>query len=402
MYTILSILCRLNKDWNVVDFSTITVSSLLKNYSKVLITLEDSSTSQITQYNLSDFIGVRNTYLSTTLISFISNYAAALPTSVNPILSLSAARHLQYSRIWEYGLNANRCVYNNTELAGNINYQPDIKITPTSNFNVALSDLQNHILYLVNGLVFIPTVVNNIAFLLGASYTLDKYTSQSISVLDFSPLGGFNLIPITISNASVFISSVTDTTIIVTLTSPISNQTPLLIQNQRLHILDDSYVVLSPTTIAIKLNNKTILSDLLNTPVADVNWVQPSDISKNGYNIASVNCLNYITSGTSYILLVNTNELSIKKTNMFPSGFVGKYHYPTVPTGIMYLADGTIGDWIVSGYSTNMVEISVTPPRLINAIKDTMLASYSEGINNASYSYTTTLTNVINWDLYIL
>ena len=422
MHTVLLVLAKLNRVWNTIDFSTVTINSLLNNYDLVLITLNNGTTN--TQYSLNAFTTVYGLNNNITLVSFFSTYNGVFPTPITPNKSLTNAKYVTYNSLWFFGLLANRTLYNSSS-PPNIHNQPDLVITPDAIFQTPLSSILNKVLFLVNGLVLFPTYdsTDESIYLLGASATLDKYPNQQLSVIDFSAIGGFTNIVLTTSNTTVHSTTATGAILYITLPSPITGSTPLFIKNGKLRILDNSYSVISPTKIAIKINYRNTLDDLVDMNASDVDWVGSSNLHHEGFLIDSVNALNYLTTGTSSIVLLNTTELCINVTNLFPTGFVNEYVLAKPPTGILYLQDGTIGDYVSNEITDYGTAITTTSPKLLKSAKNLTPSTgsfvyngiqtptnynvpyssiYTSGVNNTSLSKQSDTSYATIVDLYIL
>ena len=422
MYTISLVLAKLNRTWSNVDFSTITINTLLNNYDLVLITLNNGIIN--TQYSLNAFTTINGLNNNVTLISFFNNYNGVLPTPITPSKSLTNANYVVYNSLWFFGLIANRTLYNSSS-PPNIYNQPDLIITPNVRFQNTLSSILNKVLLLVNGLVVFPTYnsTNQSIYLLGASSILDRYSNQQLSIIDFSAIGGFTNVILTTSNTSIHSSTTTGAIVYITLSSPITGFTPLFIRNGKLKILDNSYSVISPTVIAIKINYRSILDDLIDMNASDVNWINSSNLHHEGFLIDSVNVLNYLTTGTSSIVLLNTSELCINITNLFPTGLVNEYVLANPPTGILYLQDGTIGDYVSNEITDYGTAITTTGPKLLKPVKNLTpntgsfvyngiqtpanynvpyASTYTLGVNNTSLSKQSDTSYATIIDLYIL
>ena len=402
MYTIKEVLVRLKQEWQAIDYSAATVANLLKTYDAVLVNLTPQNSTAVYQYSLKDFVHVYNVATNVLLSTYFTGYTGAMPTAIAPLKTMTNSKRVRYHDIWEFGLQADRGVLSSGVVSANPNYAPDIIISKPAAYPNSLASLHNNLLYVVNGTVFFDTLHADKTYLVNATATLDRGDAQHISVLDFSELGGFQKIDITNHNTEIFSSSPTSAVLLVTLPTSMAGLTPLLIKNGNLHVLDTSYTVISDTIVAIRLNYSAMVGELIHTPTNEVNWVQPTNVLGSGYNLATINPLLYLTSGNSALIFLATNELSIHKEYLLRTDFIGKYTSATIPNGILYLEDGTLGDYTVSSKTSYGYEVSTTLPKITNALKDTSPANLLTGINNATGHFISDNSMAQMLDLYIL
>ena len=401
MYNVSNILARKNSVWLTLATS-VFVADTLKNYDEVLVTITPSNSVVVSQHSLRLFTGAYHSAVNQTIVDFLLGYSYTLPVALSPIKTLNHRKSVLYSSIWNYGLQVERCSFSSTILTDNINNLPDLVINQVDTQLTPVNTLYNQVLYTVAGRVFFEHLVDDRAYLMNASIYLDYYQSQHISIIDFSALGGFDRYVCTTENCTVIHE--TEDHALVTMVLPVSikGKTPLLILNGILRILDDHYVVIDDTKIAITLPYTELLTEVAMLPVNSLGWIQATNVEHTGYNLDSLNPLAYLTTGNSAIIVLDTGELSIVREPLLKTGFTGRYTLPYIPTGILYLQDGSMGDYVVSSTTDYGNEISTTHPTVLRALKDTTPFSKMRGVNNSTLSFPDTNSRAEMVTLYTL
>ena len=101
-------------------------------------------------------------------------------------------------------------------------------------------------------------------------------------------------------------------------------------------------------------------------------------------------------------LLIKTDALSVHKDYLLRAGFSNKFTSATIPEGILYLEDGTIGDYTVTSKTAYGHEVTTTTPKLVKAVNDTLAPEAFTSANNASLRFHADDFMAQIVDLYIL
>ena len=402
MYGLRNVIAKQNRDWVPIDKETVTVIELLDRYDNCIIDVLMLDGITINQYYLRDFFQVHLANVNLKLKDYITNHSDVFPAKLSRHRGLDNVKRVTYHNLWLFGLAANRDFYTQTGVYPNEAYLPDIKITKPSRYLNQLTDLLDGVLFLVNGLVVKPFYANNSIYLLGASYLIDRYENQQLSVIDFSAVGGFTTSDIIANNLSPFKHTDHSSTVYLHVESSMRGKTPLLVINGHLHILDDWYRVINDHTIAITLNNNKIITELVNVPFNDITYVNETRNLGNGFGASNIDALKYLTQGNSSLVLLNTAELNINVENVSPTRFKDVYNAMYPPKGILFQEDGGIGDYIVSSATWYGCSINVTSPKLIKPIKNTLPMDQEGTVNNVSLGFKDTCTGAFIKNLYVI
>ena len=401
MYTVSNVLVRKNRRWKNINFNSILISTLILNYTQIYIILIDTATNIENQYSLLDFPQIR-LVINTNLTDYFLNYNGAMPQPVVPIKSINNKKSVLYKNIWEFGLQIDRGIVTNTVLISSKNNQPDLIISKPKLYPNELTTLFDKILYLVSGEVIFPSVFNDTVYLKNGGDVLDKNSNKQISIIDFSLLGGFIKVDLTPDILSIFSLDVKSAKISVTLPDSVVGYTPLLVRHGKLHILDNTYFLTDNHSLIISLDYIRIANELLNVNIENINWITPANSEKSAVYVDTIDPIKYLTDGNSALLFLKTNELSIDKYNLARTGFAGDYFTTVIPTGVLLLEDGTIGDYNlteVTGYGN---QVTTTLPKFSTMISDTIPRAKISSLKAISTTkdHTNALATMVN--LYTL
>jgi hypothetical protein len=401
MYLLKEILVRANKDWEVIT-NDIMLGELLKRYNTILVTVRIPNTEEFTQHNLINFKQVYSTNAATLLSNFLLNYTEPLPAAINPIKDILHKKKIVFNSLWEFGLDADRGIFDDGVIVENYNNLPDIVISKPDNYPNTLESLHNKILYLVNGIVFFEQFRDNKAYLVNGSYALDRYKNEQLAVIDFSQLGGFQ--PIFLDNTNTVLFKKTNEQFIFHITLPGSLKyfTPILVINGRLYTNSNLCTVLSEFKIAIRVKFSTIYKETLGIPAKELSWVTEASLNGDGINIDTIDPMLYIAQGNSSVLLLNTKELNVHKVELNRSGFVDQYTSSVVTDGIMYLEDGTIGSYYISTITQYGIVYSVSSPKLLHALFESSPDANETGINLANTALVSETSSATVYELFTL
>lgn len=384
MYLIKEILVRLNRTWSILDQTTDSIPYLLNKYHVILVTLGSSDNQLVTQYSLRDVHNIGAVDHSISIHAFFTSYTGALPAAIKPIKSLSNVKTVKYSSVWDSNLSANRGRYIPNQLQENLNYTPDIAITPTSKQVNSLQALSDKLLFLINGRVFFSTLTNHAIYLLNGYDYINQCKPQHIALLDFSALGGYQHIPLATHQLTLFSGTTENSVVNVTLDNiDMAGKTLLLVLDGQLHILDETYAYINSSTIQVRLNHERVIANHINDRNVIVNWCQPANLSGQGFNPKSVDAVTYLNN-TGHLLLIDTDELCINTVPLLRTGMPGRFSFKDIPNGIMLYENGEIGDYSITSATSYGVELSTS--LLVNGkrLADTVPEDKLLGINNAN------------------
>lgn len=378
---------------SIID--NILISSLIKDNSHIVIELIDASLNITKQFNLFDFPNIRKLDPTTRLHDYFYSYNGYLPLEITPKLNPLNPKKVTYHDLFIFGLDAERTINDNSVIVRNPNHLPDIKLSRKPHFPNSFQSLSTKVLYTLNGSIVFPTIVNDTALIDHGAVILDRFKEQHLGVIDFSQIGDFQLVRFNDQNTMIVSQANHKVIVKTTLVGNLKNYTVLLILDGRLHVLNNRYEILSSTEIGIRLDYFSMIDGLKNTNVKTITWINAVDNLGNGYDLSTIDPLKYLTDTYSGILLLPTTALCIKETSLQRTGFVGRFGASEVPTGIVFLEDGTIGDYLVTEVTHYGHEVAVSKPKLLNDLKRTLVEPIGDtpnpnyyrnvmGINNGS------------------
>ena len=382
MLSITSILARVKHGWINLP-PTILLSGLL-SYSRVYVTIQDSSTSQTIQCDINDLQGLYNVSMSYTLEQIISNYTISLPNSISPILDLTKKKTINYYSLWDYLLNARGLDNTNQSLSYNQNNIPDIVITPDLGFTNSILSLQNKILFVINGLIQDEVWFSDHVLIPKGGLEINTMEEQSLGVLDFSSLGGFNKVHLNTSNVSIFNEMDLATTVHITLDNPVTTDLCLVL-NGRMYFFDEIFTLVDRHTVAIRLDHLSIIKEAYTAELTTLDWIDRIAPDSTGFDVTTFNALTYMTRGNSFLLILPIQGLSVEECYLEASGLPTFYLANGDVRDIVFLEDGTIANYVINEVQSEYNTIlSVSSPRVYHSVSDTTKWS-NLPVTNGSY-----------------
>jgi hypothetical protein len=189
MYEIIRIAVMNNRTWSVLETPYPTIRELVAMSYDGFIDYQEVGNPVTRQIKIKDI-----PYLMSDLDTAIDVYLLAYN---GPLFdeshkrSVRRPKHIRYIDFWDYGYTAERGCWalGKTVINPDANHS-DIYIGK----GTALTEPKDNVdklLYLVNGRVFFPEVVNDKVYLRNAYYRLNRKERQSMGIIDFTQLGGF-------------------------------------------------------------------------------------------------------------------------------------------------------------------------------------------------------------------
>jgi hypothetical protein len=362
------ILARKANQWIALNTDDTIATAL--SYNRVFISITDPVTLLLSQYDLLQFSTINSVSSSLTILEFITAFNTAYPQSQTRTLSLASQKVINYYTLWDYGLVANRINPSNLALSPNPNNLPDLSITISNNLWGNVNGFQNNLLFLINGVIAPETYLPSSILIRHGSLLIDTNPQQTIGVLDFTALGGYTRQYFTASDIAQFSSTNTSATYHITLATPLTGS-PVLVLNGRVHLFEDIFKVINPTTLAVTLSYEMVVKEAFTAEPSLLNWMSRVDAESTGFNVGTFNAINYLTQLSSFLITVN-GALSYTDVPVIDTGLGNARLTFSDITDIIFLSDGTIGYYVVNEMLSDFnTVLSVSDPLTSNLLADT-------------------------------
>lgn len=369
MYQMLNLSVRSNRTWDSLKDTHVKIHSLLSEYDEVLVNFTVDDSSVVKQIVLSDLLNVRTLPKDTYIDAYINTFIGILTPLSPRVRDINRMFKLKQHDVWDLGLAVNRGNYNQ-EPEENIHHAPDVVITKGSSLNSPVDMLDNYA-YLVNG-VFHPTqIMDDAIYLLGAVKDIDSSSNKSISVLDFTELGGYFFSQFLAVDITIVMSRTYESSVHIKVPD-MSGYTPILVLDGRCYFFTDNYKAISTDTIQVTVNSKDVVKKTKSRTTDDISWIKGTRLDGAGFDLSSFDVIRCLADTTSGIIYVKAEALYEIREVLGATGFNGRYVFPRIPNGILLADDSTIMDYRVTASSDNEVEVSCSDSSETNYNMDTI------------------------------
>lgn len=246
---------------------------------------------------------------------------------------------------------------------------PDNNLLPSecdalllSRDNTDYEELAATSLFSVNGLVDRGIVLES-GIMLKESFRHTDPRNQ-VSILRFDKLGTLDIIPITPDNFIVQGNIPIRESFVVDCKIPVTDKVIIGVLNGFIHINDDAFDIVGPTTIKITAYKIPMLErylsalDLGKYNLPAVSTIPPYVIDQKTFH-SNDNLFRFITHGDSFITLLNAEDVSIESVDVGNKLLPGRYSLPGTNNNIAVYHGGEVADYILTGSKNGFVLTTV-------------------------------------------
>lgn len=168
-----------------------------------------------------------------------------------------------------------------------------------------------------------------------------------------------------------------------------------------LYPLEKGYSIGDDGLIQVRIEHKKIIG-FADDPILERDWIYPANERYLGFDMNSLDIEKYLTRGDSAILTIDNDRVAVNEEFLQTSGFNNEYLHYRAPQGILYQCDGSIGEYVVSDWDYDLVSLSVTPPRMIDNISNTIHSTQITNMHNINTPQVKTRRSAKMIDYYFL
>lgn len=320
--------------WSAVDLSNVDLNVIFRSYSQVYVTL--THTSLPGQMYL-DLNAVRETIPIDTGFRTISNWLATLGNATlptQPLPPVTTAKVALYNDVHHAGYRVR------TVAAGR---HPDSQINPGDKHDLMISGRNldfrqwwRYCLVTVNGMYHRVGASSEGLYVIDGARSGRIANDNQLGLHNFREVGALQIIPIT---PDMIYKNHPDQKYrnyaYVKLPQPSLNKTVMLVLGGYLHVLDGVYRQIGEQAVQIDFNNyklpERILESIDRINLAPLR-LDPSVVNDRMFTIEDLyddaTLLAYMTLPQSFIVLVDTNSLFVRRHPVEHSGLPGRYIAP--------------------------------------------------------------------------
>lgn len=366
MYTVIRSYVMVNKKWFLKDIQDETLEFILREYQSSRIVIRWGA-SEEEEIRISTILA---TLSQMALLLTVKEWVETLnkdSVKTNSPSSLSSAKNVKFTDLYTYPYEVKR---------GSHVYAEGVPIPPGMDVDIRLdNDLPEHdeksmmntgknMVICVKGRLLNTVYAHGSVYGVSGSKNAGIENTTTLSILDFTDVGGCTKIPLTLSNVKVVkeeSSTEDDHKTRVVITSPVSlvDKTPMVALDGKLKYKPSQVKVINGNQLLLTIDNRAVVEDLLERQDKSPSWVNHVTVNKAGYELDSLNVPKLLTETGSFVILVNNNELCVNEEAVSGTGITGCYRHYRVPTGLVVDERGNILPYHLDGYTDTVVALNV-------------------------------------------
>lgn len=358
-----------NNEWFPIQAQYLTLGYLFNNYREVRLFVSPIEFEE-DQYtiDLSDVFGMIDPSLYSTSVTDWLN--GELPEGIVDLqpnsFTLDKVGTLHKKDLWDYPVSV---TYGNHMYGKNVDVPEglgiDIEITASDENRGYIDHLANNCLFSVNGRILHSDRLENRLFILdGLRYVRVKNYFPVVSVLDFKALGKISTVRLTTEMMSKLTKTEIDNAnlvsrIAVSLPEDLSNKTLLLVIDGYPHFLDGTLSLYDGKKAILTLNDILMCRRSIRDNPSEWHGIDGINIRDTGILVDTYDPIDYISSTTSFILVIDNPSIYKLSRPMGRTDIFGVYTYPYPPKGIAVTSDGDLLEYTLEGYDGNQASLAV-------------------------------------------
>lgn len=237
------------------------------------------------------------------------------------------------------------------------------------------ANLAKNCLMVVNGRIVQTHYQAEWWYGLTAGESLLKEDRNDIGLLDFTAVGGIEITPITPDNATTVVRTLSDqlrhiTRVKLSMPKPMTGRTPILVVDGHIHILDGTYREVSKYNLLVEVDHSVAIQRARKRAGEALGYVQSANVRENSVNNATFDAGKYLAETDSFVVMVNTDDLSLHKERIPTTNIYGTLRHYRAPEGLVVYENRQIAHYRVTDYNEHVVSISVGDNRIKHYIND--------------------------------
>lgn len=230
-------------------------------------------------------------------------------------------------------------------------------------------------LMVVNGRVVQTHYQDGWWYGLTAGESLLKEDRNDIGILDFAAVGGIEITPVTADNATTIIRTLSDqmrhiTRVKISMDRPMTGRTPILVMDGHIHVLDGVYDEVSANHLLVEVDHSVAIQRARKRSGEKLGYVQSANVRENAVNNATFNAAEYMATTDTFIVMVDTDDLSLHAERIPTTNIYGTMRHYRSPEGLVVFENRQISHYRVTDYNEHVVNVSVGDNRIKHYIND--------------------------------
>lgn len=356
MYTFVSSIAKKDGNWENIDISGITIYNLKNTYDDFRVVIRDNLENrfEVRYPDIESFLMTGNELR--TIIQAINDISESSLIKRDQITSLADVGAVRQRDIFDYDINVARGnhLYSADSV---IPVNADIDILITSSYAPALpqstQSLFRNCLFSVNGYIYPTVLVDDRLYIVGASSELNRANGFTISVIDFTELGGITIHridenSIKSKNRTMDIDRQYLTKVSLSVPDDLIGKHIIPILAGHPVLREAQYTLLDKGIISLDIDHVGTLKNLMRRPAEKRRkYIDPS-ININAASAMAFDAKKYLSAGDTMLVVINDKETCKRTEKLYNDGLPGQYSLYRFPNGIIQMEDGSIMNYVVN------------------------------------------------------
>lgn len=391
MYNFVRSYVKKDYQWSLVDVSAITLRDLLDTYTTVrIIATWDASVIPFiieTKDNVS-ILSVADKDLTVT--DWLATYTEADLNAKPDVKQLRDVKALRFADLHEYQVDIDR---------GNHEYADGLEIPVGSDVDLVIRNqlkqedeqstynLGKNSVLCVNGRLLETIHAHGNVYGVGAVTEADTEGKYLLSILDFTDVGGCERVSITEDNMVSRLRTMNDeqtytTKVVVDVGTSMRGKTPVCSLDGMFHYSKQVIRPISDTKVEITVRHDVAIKNASRRVHDVLPWINPVTAREQGIDSLTFDANKFLLAKTSFIILINTDELCIHEEAVGPTFIPGFYTHYRAPRGILKGEDGRLMPYYINDFNQDTVSIAVGDV----TTRSKMTAEFNKFLNEPVYT----------------
>lgn len=393
MYTLIKTYVKENYHWSQKDVGDRAINMLLSDYQEVRCRLNwNGAASDYLMDLKANLHHLTPEDKGNTLRAFIESREEEIFDYAKKARLMVESDAVTFKPTYDYGMKVD--VGNHGYGEGQpIPYGEDVDLKLTSDHlpdydSRHVSKLKDNALFTINGRVYNTHYEAGRLFVLNGHEAIKREARYIVSVVDFSRVGGIVKEGIYKENLKVVEKDDNDkakhqTRVVVSFNTDPCGKTPILVVNGHFHIFDGSYKIIDADKMLVTIDHKLAVKRAIRAPFNRLEWFDPANVRHNGLRTDRFYVDKYLDQTESFLVWVNTSELSLFKEHIKGTGIIGAYNHYRAPTGLVFNHEHELTPYRITDYNQRVCEIRTLPntyqPLIFETVEYGLRPSISTG-----------------------
>lgn len=368
MYNFVRSYIKKDYQWALVDVSAMTLRDVIDSYDTVrLVVTWDTDVIPFiveTKDNASILSVVDKTL---TVTDWLLSYTEKDLVAKENVKELRDVKGVRFTDLYEYPVSIDRA---NHQYADGLEIPTGSDVDLVIRNQLKLEDelgiynLGKNSVLCVNGRLLETISAHGNVYGVGAVTEADTEDKYLLSIMDFTDVGGCDRVAIGEDNLTVKLRTMNNeqtytTKVVVDVGMSMRGKTPVCALDGMFNYKNSVIRAISDTKVEITVRHDVAIKNASRRVHDKLPWIDPVTAREQGIDSLTFDVVKYLSANTSFIILINTDELCINEEAVGPTFIPGFYTHYRAPRGLLMAEDGRLMPYYVNDFNQDTVSLAV-------------------------------------------